>query len=173
MMERILIIGCGGSGKSTLARRLGERLRLPVWHLDRLFWRSGWVNIPIDEFDEHLREVLITPCWVIDGNYDRTLPLRLLYCDTVIYLDYSRIACLRGVLWRVISNHGRTRPDMADGCPEHVEGEFLHWVWTYRKTHHAKNLVMLAEAESKGIAILRFSGHSECRRWLHSLPEAE
>lgn len=169
MMERILIIGCGGSGKSTLARSLGELLRLPVWHLDRLFWRRGWVNIPIEEFDKHLRKVLATQYWIIDGNYNRTLPLRLSRCDTLIYLDYSRITCLRGVLWRVLSNHGRTRPDMAEGCPERVDGEFLRWIWTYRKTHRAKNLAMLAEAEANGVTVVRFVGRSACKRWLSSL----
>jgi len=172
MMNRILIIGCGGSGKSTLARRLGERLSLPVWHLDRLFWRSGWVNVSNDEFDNRLRDVLNTPCWVIDGNYDRTLPQRLLSCDTVIYLDYSRFTCLCGVFWRVIANHGRSRPDMAEGCPERLDSEFLHWIWSYRKTHRARNLTLLVQAEAEGTYVLRFTGRSACRRWLNALPYA-
>jgi len=35
--NKIMIIGCGGSGKSTLAKRLGEKLKLPIIHLDQLF----------------------------------------------------------------------------------------------------------------------------------------
>ena len=41
-MERILIIGCSGSGKSRLARQLGQKLGLPVVHLDQLWWKENW-----------------------------------------------------------------------------------------------------------------------------------
>jgi len=57
-MERIMIIGCGGSGKSTLARQLGEKLSLPVVHLDKLFWKPGWVHISQEEFDEAKKRLI-------------------------------------------------------------------------------------------------------------------
>ena len=47
-MERILMIGCGGAGKSTLARALGEKLGLPVVHLDKLWWTGNWENVPLE-----------------------------------------------------------------------------------------------------------------------------
>ena len=90
-MERIVIIGCGGAGKSTLARQLGEKLRIPVVHLDKLFWRPGWVQVPKEEFDALLRAELAKEKWIMDGNFDRTIPERLARCDTVIYLDFSRL----------------------------------------------------------------------------------
>ena len=53
-MEKILIIGCSGSGKSTLAVALGEKLGLPVVHLDQLWWKEGWRNVTREEFDSRL-----------------------------------------------------------------------------------------------------------------------
>ena len=60
-MERILMIGCGGAGKSTLARALGEKLGLPVVHLDKLWWTGNWENVPLEEFDARLTAALAMP----------------------------------------------------------------------------------------------------------------
>ena len=132
-MERILIIGCGGSGKSTLARQLGEKLNLPVVHLDKLFWKPGWVESSKEEIDAKIMEEISKPQWIMDGNFNRTMPVRIKYCDAVIYLDFSRFACLRGVLKRVLTTYGKVRPDMGDGCPERFDWEFLKWVWNFKK----------------------------------------
>ena len=95
-MEKILIIGCSGSGKSTLAVALGEKLGLPVVHLDQLWWKEGWRNVTREEFDSRLAMAMNMDGWIIDGNYSRTMEMRLAKCDTVIYLDFGRWACLRG-----------------------------------------------------------------------------
>ena len=72
-MERILIIGCPGAGKTTLARQLGEKMQLPVVHLDRIFWSPGnWEHLDSAAFDAALQPELEKSRWIIEGNYDRT-----------------------------------------------------------------------------------------------------
>lgn len=132
-MKRILVIGCSGAGKTTLGKELGARLALPVHHLDRLWWRPGWVENSGEAFDAKLAEILNTDRWVIDGNYSRTLPERLKYADTVILLDYPRTLCLYRALKRILRLYGSVRPDMADGCPERLDGQFLRYVWNFNR----------------------------------------
>lgn len=154
-MERIIIIGCGGAGKSTLARQLGAKLNLPVIHLDKLFWKPGWVEMPKDEFDALLRQEMAKEQWIMDGNFNRTLPERIGRCDTVIYLDFSRFACLMGVLKRVLTTYGTVRPDMGEGCPERIDFEFLKWVWNFNNNKREKNYRLLNEAEGKETIVLK------------------
>jgi adenylate kinase family enzyme len=132
-MKKVVIIGSGGSGKSTLAVRLGQALDLPVYHLDRLFWRPGWQETPRDEWRAMQEALCAEPAWIIDGNYSGTLDVRLAACDTVIWLDLPTWVCLAGTLKRVLSHRGRTRPDMGEGCPERFDWAFLQWVWSFRR----------------------------------------
>ena len=154
-MERIMIIGCGGSGKSTLARQLGEKTGLPVVHLDKLFWRPGWVNITREEFDAVHNAAIEEKKWILDGNFDRTMEPRIRRCDTVVYLDFSRIACLCGVMKRILTTYGKVRPDMGDGCPERFDLAFLQWVWNFNKNKREKNYRLLEQYGDKRIYILK------------------
>ena len=163
-MERIMIIGCGGSGKSTLARQLGEKTGLPVVHLDKLFWHPGWVESTKEEIDGKIMAAVEEPQWIMDGNYNRTLPKRLEYCDTVIYLDFSRFACLTGVAKRVITTYGTVRPDMGEGCPERFDWEFLQWIWNFNGKHRKRYYDLLEKAKDKSIFILK--NRRQVRRFL-------
>ena len=124
-MERVLIIGSPGAGKSTLARELGRRTGLPVHHLDRLHWRSGWVEPDKAEWAAEVARLIAEPRWIIDGNYGGTLELRLTRADTVVDLDLPAWLCVARILRRLAGSWGKVRPDMADGCPERPNWEFL------------------------------------------------
>lgn len=166
-MERVMIIGCGGAGKSTLARKLGEKTGLPVVHLDKLFWKPGWESVSREEFDALHRRELEKDRWIIDGNFDRTIPERLARCDTVIYLDFSRVACLLGVAKRVLTTHGTVRPDMGEGCSERFDREFLQWVWNFNKNKRDNIYRRLAEVEEVDIIILE--NRRQVERFLQNL----
>lgn len=167
-MERIVIIGCGGAGKTTLSLKLGELTGLPVVHLDQIFWSPGnWNHLEREEFDEILIREMEKDQWIMDGNYNRTMPMRLDLCDTVIYLDYSRFTCIWGWLRRVIKYHGKARPDMAPGCGEWLDPEFFTWLWSFNKKYRKTYIEMLAGLEGKQVYI--FKNRAQTRRFLKNL----
>jgi adenylate kinase family enzyme len=132
-MKKIIILGSGGSGKSTFSRKLGETIKLPVYHLDAYFWRPGWIPTPNDEWDDFQKELIQKDEWIIDGNYGRTVEIRIKAADTIIYFDLSRWITTYRVIKRRIMYHGRTRPDLTEGCPEQLDWEFIKWVWNFKK----------------------------------------
>ena len=57
-MQKVIVIGCPGAGKSTFARQLREATGLPLYYLDMLWHRPDRTNLPREEFDARLEELL-------------------------------------------------------------------------------------------------------------------
>ena len=170
-MRRVQVIGAGGAGKSTLARRLGERLGVPVVHLDALYWRAGWVPTPDPEWRERVRALVAEPAWIMDGNYGGTMEERLAASDTVIFLDLPRHVSLARIVRRWWRWRGRSRPDLADGCPETLTWEFVRWVWTYRTRRRPAVLERLARLPASVRTVILRSD-DEVEAFLASIPDA-
>ena len=161
-MNKILVIGSGGAGKSTFAKRLGAVLKLEVIHLDALYWSSGWVEMPKDEWRVVVAELLRRDSWIMDGNYGGTLDLRLGACDAVIFVDLPRLVCLLRVLKRRALYRKKSRPDMANGCDEKLNWEFLKWVWNYPSKKKPDVLEKLKRySQTKSVIILRSDSEIE------------
>ena len=152
-MERVVLIGCGGAGKSTLSRKISEKLNLPIYHLDKIFWNEGWVETPKDEFDKELKEIVNKDKWIIDGNYLRTLDMRVKRADTVIFLNMPTYLCTYRIIKRRFMYRGVSRPDIAEGCPEGIDLEFFSWVLKYNKDVRPEVLDTLSKYKDKNIII--------------------
>ena len=124
-MRRVVIIGGGGAGKTTLALHLGERSNLPVFHLDRLFFSTGWVAVPVEKRRSLLADILSGPGFIIDGTYPETLQAVLDQCDVIVWLDLEPGLRLGRLLSRLLKTWGKSRPDLPEGC---VESDFGHMV---------------------------------------------
>ena len=127
---KIAVIGHSGSGKSTLAEFLGRRHGLDVLHLDGVQFVEGW-----RERDRGAAQAMVARfmeshgSWVIDGNYRQFCwEERLRQADRVVLMEFGRLACLARVLKRTRAYYGQDRPDLAPGCPERLDPEFLRWV---------------------------------------------
>lgn len=144
-MRRVLIIGNSGAGKSTLARRLGEKLGLPVVHLDVLYWKPGWVESADEEFHARIEAYQRADAWIADGNFGGSWRLRMPAADTIVWLDLPAWLCLVRAIWRVFEYRDGTRPDMAEGCREKIDFQFYGYILSYNRKMRPRLEKALAE----------------------------
>ena len=107
-MKKAIVIGCSGSGKTTFAEKLRDRTGMPLYYLDAVWHKPDRTHISRAEFDERLAEILSQDTWIIDGNYSRTVEIRIQACDTVFLFDLPTEVCLQGAIDRL----GKSRCDM-------------------------------------------------------------
>lgn len=133
-LNRIMIIGQPGSGKSTLAWNLGKRTGLPVIHVDKLHWQSGWVERGDAERTRLCEEAASEEQWIIEGGHSATWPGRVARADMLVCLERPVTLRMWRVVRRVFRMRGRTRPDMAEGCPERLSAQpaFMSYIWRTR-----------------------------------------
>ena len=67
LVKRIALLGPAGAGKSWIGRQLARLLDVPVIHLDRLYWKPGWVATPDAEWQEIQLRELERDSWIADG----------------------------------------------------------------------------------------------------------
>ena len=108
MMQKVIVIGCPGSGKTTFAERLNKITGLPLYYLDAIWHKSDKTHISREDFDKSISEIFNTPEWIIDGNYNRTIEMRLVQCDTVFLFDLPTEVCIQGASDRL----GKERYDL-------------------------------------------------------------
>jgi len=105
-VKKALVLGPPGSGKSTISKLIGNKVGIPVIHLDQHFFGPNWSDPDREDFRQIVEELCNQSHWMMDGGYGSTLDHRLRQADTVIYLG----------------------PSMAVDCPERFSLSFLHYV---------------------------------------------
>ncbi len=138
---KIEIMGYSGSGKSTLCRSFSEKFDLPALYLDSVHFLPNW-----EVREDAEKQSIVTSFldsnpdgWVIDGNYSKlSYDRRVEEADIVIQMLFGRMDCLWRCTKRYHEYKGKTRPDMAEGCSEKMDSEFVKWILHGGRTKKAK-----------------------------------
>lgn len=161
-MRKVIVIGCPGAGKSTFARALRDATNLPLYYLDMIWHKADKSNVTREEFDTRLDQIILANEWIIDGNYLRTMEVRLAACDTVFFLDYPQEACLAGALSRV----GTQREDMP-WVESEFDDKFKQWIMDFSEEQRPK-IGELLEKYQEDRAVFVFKSRAEAEQYLKS-----
>ncbi|WP_444683941.1 AAA family ATPase [Alkalicoccus luteus] len=160
-MNRIVIIGSPGTGKSTAARKLGASLQLPVYHLDTYMWSAGWQLLNAEDQRRISHTLAAKHRWIIDGNYRASLQERIQRADCVLLFERPLLLSLYRIVKRRIRYRKTTRPDMASGCPEQLNVEFLLYTIRFRREKLPKLLSEVPERK-----LIRLSSNRALERFI-------
>ncbi len=162
-MKKVLVIGCSGAGKSVFSRALAVKTGLPLIHLDQVWHKADGTHITREDFDARLAELLAEDAWIIDGDYSRTLAVRLAVCDTVFHLDYPLDVCLAGIAARI----GTDRTDLP-WVETEVDPAFRAWVEAYPAERLPAVREALAAVRGR-VEIVTFHSRAEADAYLAAL----
>lgn len=160
-MNKVIVIGCPGAGKSTFSRKLAAKTGLPLYYLDMIWHRPDRTVVGRDEFDKRLVEIMAEDRWILDGNYARTLPLRLEQCDTVFFFDIPLDECIEGAKSRL----GKERVDMP-WTDDVLDPDFLQWIIDFPRDVVPEINRQLTVFDK---TLIRFSSRTEADRFIDSL----
>ena len=169
-MNRIVILGSSGSGKTTLSKILHEKLNIPYLHLDSIYWAKDWATIDKNVFNQRVRSFIKNHSrFVIDGNYTNfpNFIERIKRADTIIILDYPLSKNLKGIIEREQRYKHRYRSDMATGCIEDIDQEFLSYVYHFKDKQNRMRAMIDQYRGQK--YILRFKSRDDLMRWTAQL----
>jgi adenylate kinase family enzyme len=122
---KITIIGISATGKSTLARRIQKITNIEPLFSDTYIWGEKWTLRDIDTVSQEMLGVLNSRTdWIYEGYLTYIADYVLTKADIIIYLDYSGVTALFGILNRWLKYRKVPRPEFAKGCEE----KFL---WNY------------------------------------------
>lgn len=155
-----MIIGCPGAGKSYFAKKLHRVTGIPLHHLDLLWHKPDQTHVSRAEFDETLNRIFQDEAWILDGDYARTMEMRMQACDTVILFDLPYEVCVQGIQ----SREGIRRDDMPWEAAE-ADAALLSGVKSYIPTQLPMVYQLLHKYERQKEIII-FKTREEAEKWL-------
>ena len=162
-MKKIIVIGSPGAGKSVFSKKLNDITNIQLYHLDMLYHNEDGTHIAKEEFEKKLIEIFKEDSWIIDGNYQRTMEMRLKECDTVFLLDFPTDVCIEGAESRI----GKKREDLP-WVEEKLDEDFKQVIMDFPREKLPKIYELLDRYKDK-IDIIIFKSRDEANNYIKQM----
>lgn len=169
--RRILVYGVTGSGKTTLAGRLAAATGLPMYAVDDITWRPGWVQVPEDEQRAQIEQICSGDEWILDSAYSTWIDVPLARVQLIVGLDYPRWLSLGRLLRRTVARNLDKRP-ICNGNVETLRTTFSResiLLWHFRSFANKRRRMRSWTSDPAGPPLRLFSHPRSTDAWLASL----
>lgn len=163
--QRTAIIGSCGAGKSTFARQLGKIIGIEVIHLDKHYWKPGWVRSSKQQWEARQKQLMSKEAWIIDGNYRSSFHIRFPVADTIIFFDFPKWLCLWRAIRRRFQYHNKSREDLGGINKERISWEYLRWIMMYPRKETLEKLNIYKDSKN----IIVFKKPRDVRKFLNAI----
>lgn len=174
--KKINVVGTSGSGKSTLSKKIADKLGAKYIGLDELHWLPNWQGRTDEDLFELLRKQIQCEAWVVDGNYNRTTPIKWKDVEVIVLVDLPFWLTLYQAITRAIKR-AISGEELwpGTGNVETFSRSFLSrdsiilWtIKTYKKVKRRYEEVMV-DPQYRHIKIIRLCSREECQKFLDGL----
>ncbi len=166
-MQCVAVIGNAGGGKSTLCTRLSRALNIPVYMIDKIQWKPGWVYEAQEIVIKQHELILAQDSWIIDGwGPWEAIEARFKVADTIIFVDFPLYIHYWWSFKRQFMCLFRPRPDGPDGCPMlPVTWRLVKTIW-YVHTQARPRLLALLETFRVSTQVIEIRSPRELRSFV-------
>ena len=107
-LKKVYVLGTSGSGKSYLARLISEKLDVPCYDLDDIFWVKKYSEkLHEDKRVLKIMKIAKKKSWVIEGVYASWVSKAIAEADLVIWLRTPAHKRVSRIISRKLKNYDR------------------------------------------------------------------
>ena len=155
---RLIIIGNSGTGKSTFSTKLKTVTNYPLLQLDSLWHTTDYSKKAKEWLIDEQLSFMKQKNWIIEGNYQGTLPIRIAQTDEIIWLKTTKLTAISRVIKRSIQFriNKQSRPEMPSTFHEKFDRdywEFLKFIWSYNEKEMAQLILANKKPHAKIIQL--------------------
>jgi len=167
LITRVAVIGNAGGGKSMMCRKLSASLNIPLFPIDKIQWKPGWIPAPYAEVKTEHDRLIAQERWIIDGwgTFD-LIETRFKEADTIIFVDHPLFVHYWWALKRQFACIFAPRMDGPDGCPMlPMTIPLLKMIWNIH-FHLRPKLLELVNRYRSGKQVIHIKSPKELRLFM-------
>ncbi|HTD95057.1 MAG TPA: hypothetical protein VK644_14630 [Chitinophagaceae bacterium] len=156
---RMIIIGNGGTGKAVLGERMGNDLRIPVFHLDLITWKKDHRRVAEPVFRQRMLELMKNQDLILEGwGFQSTIRERLKWAQAIVYLCFPLEICLRTMAARNLEYSYKKYPyDVFEGDRLSKGDLYINTLTRIHNEYEPEVQVWLKEMENKKLIYTFYS----------------